>query len=213
MNEKGGEDESNRSVGSNYINYKIVLTAILTVLSGTIIVLTLMFFGMQVSHKYDQEQLAANRPAPDEVEKVIEIEYEATEYHYTADTLYSETDHQLDMVFEQLDVKTPYYVIDTQEKLENVLGAITRVSNKEIVAPEIEENFFTSGTIILASVQDRGLGMGRVTGVHRDADYNVFVTLQKSAFLDTTNYSGVIFLIKIPNIQPGKVTVSVNKGE
>ena len=208
MGEKGGtDDKSHKSISTNYVNYKIVLTAIMTFLIGMVIVLIIVFYGMQISHKYDQARYAAKQSAPG-VEKVIEIKYESDKYPYRADHEYSETDHEQSLIFEQLDVQTPYYVVQTQEQLEEVLAAITRLTGEDIDYA-VEEGFFTSGSIIVAAAQDRGLSNADITGIYRDAIYNVGITIKKASPNDVIDYSGVVFLIKIPNIQPAQITVTV----
>lgn len=212
MGKKGGaEDNSSESLAKS-INTKIILTTIMFVLIGAAFVLMMIFAGIQVSQKYEQNEAAINQKEP-EVERVIELEYEAYEYTFGTDSEYSKTNHSQNLVFEQLDEKGKYILIDSAEKLGDVLDAITRVrggTNTEM--PKIEEDFFSTGALIAVGVQDRGFSDGSVAGVHRDADNNVFITLRSVAPYDTMSYGGAIYLIKIPNIQPNTINVSTNTG-
>ena len=212
MSEKGGASDASGESFKDGINSKIILTAIMTVLIGAAFILMMIFAGMQISQKYEQNENATTQKEP-EVEQVIELEYKAYEYSYGTDSEYSETDHAQNLVFEQLDEKGKYILINDSERLGEVLDAITRVrggANTEM--PEVEEDFFISGCFIVVGVQDRGLSSSSVVGVHRDANYNVFVTLRKVADLDTMSYSGSIYLIKLPNIQPKDIKISVDDG-
>lgn len=212
MDEKGGaEDKSGESL-KNSINSKIILTAIMTVLIGMAFILMMIFAGVQISQKYEQGEKPVVQKEP-EVEQVIELEHTAYKYEYGADSEYSESNHVQNLVFEQLDVKSNYILIDNTDRLAEVVEAISRVRGSEVTEmPNIEDDFFTSGVIIAVGVQDRGLSRASVEAVHRDANYNIFVTMNKVANLDTMSYSGVIFLIKLPNIQPKTINVSVNDG-
>ncbi len=210
MSEKGGaEDNSSESLAKS-INTKIILTTIMFVLIGAAFVLMMIFAGMQVSQKYEENEKVINQKEP-EVEQVIELEYETYKYAYGTDSEYSESDHAQNLVFEQLDEKKNYILIDSAEKLDEVLDAIARVrGGANVEMPKIEEGFFDGGALIAVGVQDRGLSGSSVVGVHRDANYNLFITLHKVAANDTMSYSGDIYLIKVPNIKPKTVNVSVD---
>jgi len=212
MGKKGGAEDNSSESLTKSINTKIILTTIMFVLIGAAFVLMMIFAGIQVSQKYEQNEAAINQKEP-EVERVIELEYEAYEYTFGTDSEYSKTNHSQNLVFEQLDEKGKYILIDSPEKLGDVLDAITRVrggTNTEM--PKIEEGFFDTGALIAVGVQDRGFSDGSVAGVHRDADNNVFITLRCIAPYDTMSYGGAIYLIKIPNIQPNTINVSTNTG-
>lgn len=215
MGEKGGPDDYSGENLKNSINSKIILTAIISVLIGAAFILIFIFTGMQISHKYDQSQkpATANNKTP-EVEQVIELEYDSYEYGYTADSEYSATEHYRNLVFELLDAKSDYILIDNTDKLAEVLDVIALVNDNRVMErPQgLDEEFFMSGSVIAVGVQDRGLSSSDISGVHRDANYNIFITLNKVAASDTINYIGKVYLIKLPNIKPKSITVSTNDG-
>ena len=212
MDEKGGakDEPSKKGLASNYINYKIVLTAIMTVLIGAAVIMSMIFYGMKLSQKYEEDKRLANQPAP-AVEKVIEVEYEEESFAYSTDHVYSETEHSQSLVLENLDVKQPYLIVNTPEKLDEVLDAIARVRGENRPEYKVDEGFFVSSSIIVTAVQDRGFERANITGVHRDASYNISITIEKMSPFDTQTYSGAVYFIKVPNIQPTEVSVKINE--
>ena len=87
MGEQGGENnETPKYISKNYINSKIILTTVVVVLLGAVFLLALVFFGMQISEKYNQEIETPDQPAANQpVLETIKVEHEDVSTTYIPD--------------------------------------------------------------------------------------------------------------------------------
>ena len=99
--------------------------------------------------------------------------------------------------------------IDTNDRLEEVLGVISEYAGKK---PDykVDADFFESGSIILVATEAAGLKGFSVNSVSRDEDYNVQIDTAKTTTDESEIVSGQLIFVKIQNIQPASVTVNID---
>ena len=196
-NENHNETEEKQS-----FNAKIIITAVVSGLLCAAFVLSLITFGMNAQRKFDSENAAQQ-----EKNKIVEVktvEYDADYFAYSAHAEYPTVTRYL---LDKLDAPKgqDYYIINSQDKLNAVLDAAGHTGEYTV-----SEDFFKSSSIVAVPYEHKGLSGVSVKGVSRDENYNVSVNLVYSDMLQVENIGGYVALIKLQNIQPKVVTVSVS---
>ena len=200
------EEKNNNS--KNYIDFKIIISAIISVLLGAAFILTLINFGMETQRRIDDNN--AKKDEANKIFSVIGVDYDDTTYSYL--TLAKNNVHN--HLFETLDINDNLnsYVIDSKDKLDSVLSAISSLSDNKPIEYHVDEDFFLSGSIILVNAEHTELKNLEVTGISRDEQYNIQIDLKKTVGNDqnaTMTLVGRAILIKIQNIQPKSVEVNL----
>ena len=194
--------EEHKHLSTNYMNYKIVLSAVLSVLLGAVAILALVNFGMNVQRKFDGEVEA--QQAKDHVESIIAVDYKADEFLYTIP-------EGGESLLKKLDAgeNEKSYTIISKDELGKVIEAITGY-NGEAPFYQVEDKFFNSSSVVAVPYEVAGLTSLSVKSVTRDENYNIQIDLKaEKDKMKTEKIGGVVF-VKLSNIQPNQVTINID---
>ena len=203
MSEKD-QEENHSHISTNYVNFKIVISAVFSVLLGAVAILALINFGMNVQKKFDtesKEQQAQNR-----VESIIAVDYEADAFSYSG-LLGSETlKDKLGLNGEE-----KAFIVDSKDKLSQVMEAITGIDGSEPFY-QVSDTFFNSSSVIVVPVEAASLNSAKVKSVTRDENYNIQIDIEKDEDqgAKTGKFNGRALFVKLRNIQPADVTVNID---
>ena len=174
---------------------------------GALFILCMMFFGMQIESKHINNVNSSNTSV--ENVDIIGLSYEAVSKNYDPESNRTGTP-----ILEELNggEEKGYYVIKTKEEFDSIFSRIQNRNFKlagehESFTPnhdtlDVDENFFASGSVVLFSIEGRGVSNGRVSSVTRDADYGLTVEIRYSQDYASTDYTASAMFVKIPNVQP-----------
>ena len=195
-------EDTPTDINNEKTNTKIFVTALISVLAGTAFVLALVAFGMGMQRKFDSYERAkaeANREI-----SIIKLEYEAKGFGYQ---MTEESRSLLQRLGAAEGEKS--VTIDTNDRLEEVLGVISEYAGKK---PDykVDADFFESGSVILVATEAAGLKGFSVNSVSRDEDYNVQIDTAKTTTDESEIVSGQLIFVMIQNIQPASVTVNID---
>lgn len=216
MGEQGGENnETPKDISKNYINSKIILTTVVVVLLGAVFLLALVFFGMQISEKYNQgietpDQPAANQP----VLETIKVDHEDVSTTYIPDQNQS-SEYKNSLMHKYGVDDAEYAILRSESDLEDFVETINSTLG-EGVTPfvySVGNDFFSNGTVIAVAKEDAGLTSATVDDVYRDEDYNIHLSGHYASPSDTTSLSGIVTFIQIQNIQPKTVDLVWNDSQ
>lgn len=206
MSEKGGKQSKETE---SLISFKMVATAIVGVLLGAVIVLSLIFTGVIVGDRYRDSR--AKRAYEDKVVDVVGISYDKKEYSYRpVITDDDEIESCFRTLIDTLGAKEgeDYIMISSQSEFDKVISAINTLGGEVTKEDfDLSENFFYSGSVILVTAEMRGLSSFEVNSVTRDENYNLRVDVSKADADETQTVFGKAVLITVPNIQPEDVEV------
>ncbi len=197
------EQQDNHShISTNYVNYKIVLSAIFSVLLGAVAVLALVNFGMNVQRKFDGEVEAEEKK--EHITEIIAVDYQADTFGYTV----LEGSESLLKKLEVGENESSYTVISKDE-----LGKVTEaIAGYGGASPfyQIEDSFFNSSSVIVVPLETAGLTDLQVKSVTRDENYNIQVDLASTKDKSIADVSGRVVFVKLSNIQPSYVTINID---
>jgi hypothetical protein len=196
------EQEEHKHLSTNYMNYKIVLSAVLSVLLGIVALLAIVNFGMNVQRKFDGEQEAQR--AKDHVESIIAVDYKADEFLYTVP-------EGSEPLLKKLDAgeNEKSYTIISKDELDKVIEAIAGYG-KETPFYQVEDKFFNSSSVIAVPYETAGLTSLSVKSVTRDENYNIQIDLKAEKDKSKTDILGGVVFVKLSNIQPNHVTINID---
>ena len=216
MDKQGGEPEKKlEKVSTNYVNSKIVITAVIVILLGIIFVLVLILFGMEATNRYDNEEphSTPTPTTPAEDENVI-VEYEEVTTSYNADQ--ENPNHAKNSLMSKYgNDDSEYVIISSAKELDEFVGAINSMNADADTAPfiySVDSEFFTTGTVIAVAKEDAGLDKMAIDEVYRDGEYNIHIIGHYVSPYDTLTVSGQVSLIQIQNIQPKSVSLVWDEG-
>lgn len=194
--------EEHKHLSTNYMNYKIVLSAVLSVLLGAVAILALVNFGMNVQRKFDGEVEA--QQAKDHVESIIAVDYKADEFLYTIP-------EGGESLLKKLDAgeNEKSYTIISKDELDKVIEAIAGYG-KETPFYQVEDKFFNSSSVIAVPYETAGLTSLSVKSVTRDENYNIQIDLKAEKDKSKTDILGGVVFVKLSNIQPNHVTINID---
>ncbi|MBR5419256.1 hypothetical protein IK110_03345 [Candidatus Saccharibacteria bacterium] len=198
------QEENHSHISTNYVNLKIVISAVFSVLLGAVAILALINFGMNVQKKFDnenREQQAQNR-----IESIIAVDYEVDTFRYSG-LLGDETlKDKLGLSGEE-----KAFIVDSKDKLSQVTEAITGIDGSEPFY-QVSDTFFNSSSVIVVPVEAADLNGAKVKSVTRDENYNIQIDIEKDEELDTKTgkFNGRAIFVKLRNIQPADVTVNID---
>ena len=197
------EQQDNHShISTNYVNYKIVLSAIFSVLLGAVAVLALVNFGMNVQRKFDGEVEAEEKK--EHITEIIAVDYQADTFGYTV----LEGSESLLKKLEVGENESSYTVISKDE-----LGKVTEaIAGYGGASPfyQIEDSFFNSSSVIVVPLETAGLTDLQVKSVTRDENYNIQIDLASTKDKSIADVSGRVVFVKLSNIQPSYVTINID---
>ena len=208
-------EEEERKYESN--NIKIAMTAILSILLGTAFILALVHFGMNVQQNIDAK--VEEKEEKEKVVSILNVDYSSAEFRYVAPTGGLTTKEEADaqpknyLISEiKDDYDENYLVIDNQDLLDKAISKLRSAASDESISYDVEDKFFTSGSVILVTSEKSGLGGLDIKSVSRDEDYNIQIdavekNVEKSSVQDASE--GRAVFIKIRNIQPKSVKVNI----
>ena len=191
--------------GNKSFNTKIIVTAIVSVLLGAAFVLALILFGMNVQRNFDNK--TAEKQQKEKIVSVINVDYGEPEYFsYNTGKVHELDSNPVHNLLDKLGVSKSkdYFVIDSNDKLNAVLDAAGHTGEYTV-----EDDYFSSSSIVAVPFEHSGLGSLKIKGVSRDEDYNITVNGVYDSPLQIINITGIVALIKLQNIQPKLVTVSI----
>lgn len=191
--------------GNKSFNTKIIVTAIVSVLLGAAFVLALILFGMNVQRNFDNK--TAEKQQKEKIVSVINVDYgEPVYFSYNTGKIREADSNPVHNLLDKLGVSKSkdYFVIDSNDKLSAVLDAAGHTGEYTV-----EDDYFSSSSIVAVPFERSGLESLKIKGVSRDEDYNITVNGVYNDPLQIINITGRVALIKLQNIQPKLVTVSI----
>ena len=196
------KEENHSHISTNYVDFKIVISAIFSVLLGAVAILALINFGMNMQRKFESE--TKNQEARNRVESIIAVDYEADAFKYSG-LLGDET--LADKL--KLTENEKAFIVDSKDKLTQVIEAITGIEGTEPFY-QVSDGFFNSSSVIVVPVEGAGLDGASVKSVTRDENYNIQIDIEKKEQTDATTgkFNGRAIFVKLRNIQPADVTVN-----
>ena len=201
---KGGNNETE---DVRLLDMRVLLVTLICIFMGALFILCMIFFGMQIESKHINNVNSSNTSV--ENVDIIGLSYEAVSKNYDPESNRTGTP-----ILEELNggEEKGYYVIKTKEEFDSIFSRIQNRNFKlagehENFTPnydtlDVDENFFASGSVVLFSVEGRGVSNGRVSSVTRDADYGLTVEIRYSQDYASTDYTASAMFVKIPNVQP-----------
>ena len=191
--------------GNKSFNTKIIVTAIVSVLLGAAFVLALILFGMNVQRNFDNK--TAEKQQKEKIVSVINVDYDEPVYFsYNTGKIHEADSNPVHNLLDKLGVSKSkdYFVIDSNDKLNAVLDAAGHTGEYTV-----EDDYFSSSSIVAVPFERSGLESLKIKGISRDEDYNITVSGVYNNPLQIINITGIVALIKLQNIQPKLVTVSI----
>ena len=211
-------EEEHHNNSSNYINGKIVISAILSVLLGAAFILALINFGMMTQQNIDEKN--RKEQEKEKISSIISVDYDAKGFDYSFKRA-TNTTTQENRFFDSLNVgsgeNVQYDIIDSQDKLATVMEALRTLSGDSSLKYEVNDDFFLSGSIIVTNAETEKLSDFSVKAVVRDELYNIQIDTElanektgESTDEEQTIY-GRTLCIKVQNIQPKSVKIDREK--
>ena len=191
--------------GNKSFNTKIIVTAIVSVLLGAAFVLALILFGMNVQRNFDNK--TAEKQQKEKIVSVINVDYDEPVYFsYNTGKIREADSNPVHNLLDKLSVSKSkdYFIIDSNDKLSAVLDAAGHTGEDTV-----EDDYFSSSSIVAVPFEHDGLESLKIKGVSRDEDYNITISGVYNDPLQIINITGIVALIKLQNIQPKLVTVSI----
>lgn len=208
MKKKGGD---NQKEDVRLLDARVVLTVIICVFAGMLLVLCLIFFGMQVERKALTS--GETKQTNSDVD-IIGVSFESMNIPYWPDGNTEETSLLYNLTGNK---EADHYVIKTKAEYDTVLN---RVNNANLKLAEkgikiassgslqVDEDYFRSGSIILFSVASNGLRNGYVSSITRNEKYALTAEVRYAWGIETDAYVGMAIFVKVPNIQTKDITVN-----
>ena len=194
----------------DYLDYKTILTTMLCTLVGVLFVLCLIFVGIRMATGKTLGGSGADA-------EIISINYGQQQYNYSVQDWQLSKDTKAAYVFTDLETKYSgdnYAVINSKTQLDTLLQTLNGITNQNNFY-EIEESFFTSSSIIAIALEHKEYSSYNIASITRDASYNLQVNidairLNDDAISETSGAYASLYLIRVPNIQPRLVDLSIN---
>lgn len=194
----------------DYLDYKTILTTMLCTLVGVLFVLCLIFVGIRMATGKTLGGSSADV-------EIISINYGQQQYNYSVQDWQLSKDTKAAYIFTDLETKYSgdnYAVINSKTQLDTLLQTLNGITNQNNFY-EIEESFFTSSSIIAIALEHKEYSSYNIASITRDASYNLQVNidairLNDDAISETSGAYASLYLIRVPNIQPRLVDLSIN---
>lgn len=194
----------------DYLDYKTILTTMLCTLVGVLFVLCLIFVGIRMATGKTLGGSSADV-------EIISINYGQQQYNYSVQDWQLSKDTKAAYIFTDLETKYSgdnYAVINSKTQLDTLLQTLNGITNQNNFY-EIEESFFTSSSIIAIALEHKEYSSYNIASITRDASYNLQVNidairLNDDAISETSGAYASLYLIRVPNIQPRLVGLSIN---
>ena len=209
MEEKGGKTNK----GGKYIDSHHMLLIFMIVLNLVVLVLCLVFLGMQLVRR--EENLAHTQLEKEAGEYTIEIKplrfdvlakasYESTNPNQNAGT---------NLLSGKVVDKAEYQVIQSGSQLNDVLNTLhsASINTQEFDLVSIDESFFETGSVIAVAMEDQGLENFQVGKMTRDENGAVTIVGSYSSNSDVEKTYGAIVLIKVENVQTNSIELDISE--
>lgn len=201
-----GEEEQHESHNStNYINAKIVITAIVSVLLGGAFVLAMVNYGMNIQKRFDAAEKKEEQSK--HVDEIIAVKYGAKTFDYSVPEGQKAGRYVLNKL--GAGVEDKYYVIDNSDTLREALELVSSLSEGEVKL-DVSDDFFISSSIIAVPVEKVDLADISIKSVTRDENYNIQIDAELLSAEGIDERAGSILFVQLENIQPKKVTVNLD---
>ena len=201
-----GEEEQHESHNStNYINAKIVITAIVRVLLGGAFVLAMVNYGMNIQKRFDAAEKKEEKSK--HVDEIIAVKYGAKTFDYSVPEGQKAGRYVLNKL--GAGVEDKYYVIDNSDTLREALELVSSLSEGEVKL-DVSDDFFISSSIIAVPVEKVDLADISIKSVTRDENYNIQIDAELLSAEGIDERAGSILFVQLENIQPKKVTVNLD---
>lgn len=238
MEEMGGstevpEQKVNRR--ATYLDSRIVFMMIVCIAAGVAIILSFVFLGMRLGSEF--WPLARTQTPVGDIE-VASVSYSSTTFYYQPIVLSatsSNDDKEGSTAEERSDESSndtasassvrsssilgalgapnsDYAVISSRKKLDDLLLLISKNKLDDDTPDasfDADNDFFASGSVIAVSAEGDTLSDLVVDSISRDNNYNLTINASRLPSADSQDSLGVIVLIKVNNIQPSRVELSL----
>ncbi|MBR3164371.1 hypothetical protein IKF15_03690 [Candidatus Saccharibacteria bacterium] len=242
MHDQGGarnNDDNNNIYRSPSPGSKIIITVIFSMILGALFVVGLIYLGLSFS---ESNQLTSNREtASNNIDKddegavkIIALEHEDQLFSYTRsrtegvfsgdsdiddddDRADRDTDDTILSLFNGADVDddddaSAHTLLTKKSQVDDLIALINRHRDEQIVY-EIDEDFFTSGSVLVIAYENAKSFDFSLDSLYRDGDYDI--TAEASYLVDESSLAkdeivnGRIVFAKIRNVQPQDADVKV----
>ena len=205
--------EEEKRLESN--NFRIIITAVISCLLGASIILAMILFGMNVQKKINDEKEESAKA--EKIYSIISVDYSTASFDYDATKSVKSDGSRLNNYLISLydsALDQNYFVIDSMDKLNDVMTIIRNNSENKDITYDIDDKFFNSSSIIMVTAESDSLTSFDVKTVTRDEDYNIQIDAtehHEENNCEKTCVAGRAVFVKIRNIQPINVTVNIEK--
>lgn len=197
-------EEDHEKYESN--NFKIAVTAVVSVLLGAAFILALIQFGMNVQQDIDSRSAA--KKESEKIVSVMSVDYSTADFAYTVPD--ADTDNYLISTVKG-DASDNYLVVTSKDTLESVLDVIRKSSGDDSISYGVDDKFFESGAVIVVTGEGTDLTSMKINSVSRDENYNIQIDVKKEMAPTESEDSpvrGFASFVKIRNIQPNGVKIN-----
>lgn len=209
MEEKGGATKKD----GKYIESHHMLLIFMIVLNFVVLVLCLVFLGMQL---YRREENIANMELENQSGEYI-IEIKPLRFDTLGKASYESASANQNGGSSIIDGTVvdgaEYKIVNTGSELANVLSAIR---NSATVAQgldyvNVDESFFETGSVLVVAIEEKGLENFQIGKLTRDENGAVTVVANYTANSEIENTYGSVVILKVENVQPKSLTLDFTK--
>ena len=205
MSEKGGKDK--------YIESHHIMLIFMIVLNFAILVLCLVFLGMQlVKREENISQMKANQTSGEYIEEIHPLRFFSL-----GSSMYESEDGSVEdgssLLLGEVAGQAEYKIIESSLELSELVNSARSVvsspSNFDYAA--VDEDFFTTGCVIAVAYEDKGLENFSVNKMTRDETGNITLVANYSSSHEVESIHGALTLVKIDNVQPKAISLDIIK--
>ncbi len=192
---------------------KIIATTVVMVVFGAALLLTLVWVGVNIgtSNLFNPEV-----EETEQISEIIDVDYSSLSLSYNLGEK-EPSKGNAGYLLQEYGVSEKYAVIKSMSQLERLQNLYSSHSDNDVNfagSMNIDSSFFDSGSVIAVTDEAFYSNIRGLSGVYRDENYNLSVTLSRMSFMTgvaITNLHGDLVLIKVENIQPKKVQVNISE--
>ena len=209
MEEKGGATNK----GGKYIESHHMLLIFMIVLNFAVLVLCLVFLGMQLVRR--EENINRMEADKDSGEYIIEVK--PLRFDTLGKASYESTNVNLGSgtnLFEGTVVDNyEYKIISSSSELSSVLSSVrnTAIGIQGLDYVIADDSFYETGSVIAVAIEEKGLEGFNVGKLTRDENGAITVVANYTTNPDIEKVYGSIVFIKVENVQPKNLTLDSTK--
>lgn len=203
MNKKGGNKVK-------YIESQQILLICMIVLNVIVVMLCLVYLGMQLVKREEYLSLAeAGNAEHIEVMRALRYDTIGVANYKSSDAI----DDGSELLKGKIDGRAEYEIIESQTEFEEMMGRIRSKSHnaEELMGVGVDADFFETGCVIALAVEDNGLETVNLNKIVRDEYYNVTLTASHTSNDDIDGVYGSIIIMKLDNVIPSKLNLDIRK--